>query len=79
VLERQRRAAFLSFAAIVEAESEDLHSRGERRDGAGRLTALALAGAVNELLIDWVAEAEPRPEVRRMVDELVELFVRTLR
>jgi AcrR family transcriptional regulator len=79
VLETERRAAFLSFAAIVEQESAELGRRGERREGAGRLVALALAGAVNELLIDWVATPEPRPETEPMVDELVMLFVRALR
>jgi AcrR family transcriptional regulator len=79
VLETERRAAFLSFAAIVEQESAELGRRGERREGAGRLVALALAGAVNELLIDWVATPEPRPETGPMVDELVMLFVRALR
>lgn len=74
VLEDQRRAAFLSFALLVEREAGAV----DRRPGAGRLTALALAGAVNELLIDWVAAAEPRPPVGPVVDELVLLFVGAL-
>ena len=75
VLEDQRRAAFLSFALLVEREAGAV----ERRPGAGRLTALALAGAVNELLIDWVATPEPRPAVAPLVDELVLLFLGALR
>lgn len=74
VLEDQRRAAFLSFALLVEREAAALR----RRPGAGRLTALALAGAVNELLIDWVAAPEPRPPVEPLVDELCLLFLGAL-
>ena len=78
-LENERRAGFLSFAALVEAESAELFRLGERREGAGRLTALALAGALNELLITWVAEAEPRSSVAPIIDELTALFVAALR
>ncbi len=74
VLEDQRRAGFLSFALLVEHEAGRI---GTRR-GAGRLTALALAGAVNELLIDWVG-AEPRPPVEPLTRELTLLFLRALR
>lgn len=79
VLENERRAGFLSFASLVEAESAELHRLGERRDGAGRLTALALAGALNELLITWVAEAEPRSSVEPLIAELTMLFIAALR
>jgi len=79
VLERERREGVLTFAALVEAEGERLVALGERRQGPGRLMALSLAGAVNELLIDWIAERAPRPPVQPLVSELTELFVRGLR
>lgn len=76
VLEEQRRAGFLSFALFVEREATRIGTRA----GAGRLTALALAGAVNELLIDWVAEPEPqRQPVGPLTQELTLLFLRALR
>lgn len=74
VLEPQRRAGFLSFALFVEQEATRIGTRA----GAGRLTALALAGAVNELMIDWVAEDE-RPSVEPITQELTLLFLRALR
>lgn len=75
VLEEQRREGFLSFARLVESEA----TRTGTRPGAGRLTALALAGAVNELLIDWVASQEAeRAPVAPMIEELTLLFLRAL-
>lgn len=75
VLEEQRREAFLTFAGLVESEA----TRIGTRPGAGRLTALALAGAVNELLIDWVAiPARERPSVEPITAELTVLFLRAL-
>lgn len=75
VLESERREAFLSFALLVEREAGAV----PRREGAGRLAALALAGAVNELLIDWVATEPPRPPVEPLVRELSAMFIGALR
>lgn len=77
-LEAQRRAAVTGFAALIEREGLLLAGSGERRPEAGALTALALAGAVNELLVDW-ATSDPHPPVEPMVDELVRVFVAALR
>lgn len=77
-LELQRHAAVTGFAALIEHEGWLLARAGERRPDAGRLTALALAGAVNELLVDW-ATAEPRPPLDPLLDELVRVFVAVLR
>lgn len=77
-LEAQRRAAVTGFAALIEREGLLLARSGERRPEAGALTALALAGAVNELLVDW-ATSDPHPPVEPMVDELVRVFVAALR
>ena len=75
VLESERRQAFLSFALLVEREAGEV----QRREGAGRLAALALAGAVNELLIDWVATEPPRPPVEPLIQELSAMFIGALR
>ncbi len=77
-LEEQRRAAVTGFADLIEREGLLLAGSGQRRPEAGRLTALALAGAVIELLVDW-ATSEPPPPVTPMVDELVRVFVAALR
>lgn len=77
-LEVQRRAAVAGFAALIDQEGTLLVGSGERRADAGRLTALALAGAVNELLVDWVTD-RPRPALAPLVDELVRVFVAVLR
>ena len=69
VLEQDRQAMLLRFADIIAKEA-----RLERGPG-GRVLGLALAGAVTEVLVDWVAQPEPRPPTSPMVDTLVRLFV----
>ena len=39
------------------------------------VTVRKLAGAVTEVLVDWVAQPEPRPHTGPIVDTLVQLFV----
>jgi AcrR family transcriptional regulator len=77
-LETQRRAAVTGFAALIEREGMLLAAAGERRLDAGSLTALALAGAVNELVVGW-ATTEPHPPVEPLVAELVRVFLAVLR
>jgi AcrR family transcriptional regulator len=69
VLESDRAAMVRRFAEVIaqEAQLED----GE----AGRCLGLALTGAVSEVLVDWVAQPEPRPATQPMVDALVRLYV----
>jgi AcrR family transcriptional regulator len=68
VLEQDRHAMVLRFADVIANES--------RLDtGAnGHVLGLALAGAVSEVLVDWVAQPEPRPATGPMVDTLVRLY-----
>lgn len=77
-LEAQRRAAVVGFADLIERQGRDLAATGQVRPGAGRLTALALAGAVNELLVDW-ATTQPHPPTEAVVAELIRLFLAALR
>lgn len=71
-----RAAALLSFADLIREETRLLpRVRDERRD---RILGLALAGAVSEVLADWVAAPEPRPAIEPMVSELTRLFVAAL-
>lgn len=76
VLEEERRAGVEAFAGLIARESVVLGVQGPA--AGNRLTALALAGAVNELLIDWVATSPP-PPTAPLVDELTRLFLAALR
>lgn len=69
VLEQDRHAMVLRFADLI-AEQTRLEE-GAR----GRILGLALAGAVTEVLVDWVAHPEPRPSTAPIVDTLVRLYV----
>jgi AcrR family transcriptional regulator len=69
VLEQDRHAMVLRFAELI-AEQTRLE-----RGAAGRILGLALAGAVTEVLVDWVAQPEPRPATEPIVDTLVRLYL----
>jgi AcrR family transcriptional regulator len=68
VLETDRHAMVLRFAEVIASES--------RLDtgASGHVLGLALAGAVSEVLVDWVAQPEPRPATGPIVDTLVRLY-----
>jgi AcrR family transcriptional regulator len=69
VLEQDRHAMVLRFADIIATETH--LTQGAQ----GRILGLALAGAVTEVLVDWVAQPEPRPDTGLIVDTLVQLYV----
>jgi AcrR family transcriptional regulator len=71
-LEDQRQAAVLRFAHLI--------ARTARMPDEPRTHTLgvALAGAVSEVLVDWVAQPEPRPETGPLVEVLVELYLAAL-
>ena len=69
VLEQERQAMVLRFADIIANETQ--LAEGVSR----RVLGLALAGAVTEVLVDWVAQPEPRPATGPIVDTLVQLYV----
>jgi AcrR family transcriptional regulator len=72
-LERRRRARMHQFAELIEAIAGELidlsHVDPDRR----RLTAMALVGATNELLIDWFLDPGRTP-LARVVDTAVDLY-----
>lgn len=75
VLEGDRHGVVVAFADIIEREVRALPGDpGVDR----RLLALALAGAVNELLVDWTA-SNPRPPTTPLIATLTRLFVAALR
>jgi len=74
-LEARRREVMHEFVDLVATDAEQLMAAGAmpRRDV--RLTALALVGATNELILDWVlAVPARRPHVDRLVDEATRLY-----
>lgn len=71
---RDRHRASLAFADVIAEEADAL---GLPRPEHGDLLALALTGAVAELL-GWWAATTPEPPVAPIVDELTRLFVAAL-
>jgi AcrR family transcriptional regulator len=69
LLENERHGMVLRFGEVIADEA------GLARGDGGRVLGLALAGAVSEVLVDWVAQAEPRPPTGPLVEELVRLYV----
>ncbi|HLM49385.1 MAG TPA: TetR/AcrR family transcriptional regulator [Solirubrobacteraceae bacterium] len=77
-LEAHRRAMLHAFRDVVIAEAQELIAAGELPDrGDLSLTAMALIGAANELLQDWLA-SDDRPPVEALVDTLVDVYAATL-
>jgi AcrR family transcriptional regulator len=69
LLENDRHAMVLRFAEVI------AHEAHLESGAAGRALGLALAGAVSEVLVDWVAHPEPRPRTEPIVEALVRLYV----
>lgn len=71
-LEAHRRGVIREFATIIESQANALAKHGAlpRRNFA--LSGIALAGATNELLIEW-ALAKKKPSEKAIIEELVEL------
>ena len=71
-LEDQRQATVVRFAELIKqvAQLPDTPRT--------RVVGIALAGAVSEVLVDWVAQPEPRPETGPLVEVLVDLFLAAL-
>lgn len=69
VLEQDRHEMVLRFAEVIATQTR------LERSATGRILGLALAGAVSEVLVDWVAQPEPRPATEPIVDTLVRLYL----
>jgi AcrR family transcriptional regulator len=72
--EGHRRDVLHEFRDIIIAAADGLARRGEIPARDYRLTAMALVGATQELLVDWVATPDDRAPKERVVEELVRLF-----
>lgn len=66
-LEHHRQVMMVRFADLI-ATYARLPAPG------GRVLGLALAGAVSEVLVDWVTHEEPRPDTDVLIDVLIDLY-----
>lgn len=71
-LEDHRRAAVIRFADLI------AHTARLPESPRTHIVGIALAGAVNEVLVDWVNQPEPRSDPAPLVDVLVELYLAAL-
>ena len=70
---QQRRSAMHGFASVIETYAEHLVSKGRLPQRDYKLSALALVGAANELVVEHLT-AENAPSVEQIADELVLTF-----
>lgn len=77
-VEARRREVIRSFAAILEAFAAELMKHGTIATRDARTGALALIGAVQEVLRDWVTGNE-RPPLAPIIDDLVSLVLAAAR
>jgi AcrR family transcriptional regulator len=77
-MERHRREVMHMFARLIQKRVEAMIEAGGVAPRDYGLIALALAGATNELLVEWASRAGERPLVERIVEELVRLYVGAL-
>jgi AcrR family transcriptional regulator len=76
--ERHRRSVIHAFASVIEAQAELLASEGRlppRRDY--ELTGIAMAGAVNELMSDWIMRRDRMP-IAHFIGGIVDFFLATI-
>jgi AcrR family transcriptional regulator len=76
-LERLRWTEMRRFAHVIELECERLAIEGVLPKRSFRMGAVALAGATNQLMIDWLSQRE-RPPVEAVHAEVVLLFASVL-
>jgi AcrR family transcriptional regulator len=74
VLERRRREALRVFAQLIAAQAAEFYGEGAREPVDAELTALALVGALAELLIVWLGGGL-EVSVERLIDHCASLFV----
>jgi AcrR family transcriptional regulator len=73
-VERMRRSTIHEIASVIEAQAQALAAQGSVAKRDFSLTAIAMAGACNELVTDAIMRTTP-PPIAELVDALVRLFV----
>jgi AcrR family transcriptional regulator len=72
-LEAQRRGVLRAYAELIAAQAEQLDDLGPLGRGDRRMTAVALVGATDGLVIDWLTSDE-RPPRQAIVYALLQIF-----
>jgi AcrR family transcriptional regulator len=72
-LEAQRRGVLRAYAELIVAQASQLDDLGPLGRGDRRMTAVALVGATDGLIIDWLTSDE-RPPRQAIVDTLLQIF-----
>jgi AcrR family transcriptional regulator len=74
-LERHRRSVIHLFAALVQAQAEALAADGQIDDRWNyELVGIALAGGVNELMVDWLFRGN-KPPIAQFADDIASFFL----
>jgi AcrR family transcriptional regulator len=74
-LEAQRRGVLRAYAEMIAAQAQQLDDLGPLGRGDRRMTAVALTGATDGLIIDWLtAEPAQRPPQSSIVETLLQIF-----
>jgi AcrR family transcriptional regulator len=73
--ERHRRSVIHAFASVIEAQAEALAAAGSLASQRNyELAGIAMAGAVNELMSDWIIRRD-KPPIDLFCQEIVEFFL----
>jgi AcrR family transcriptional regulator len=74
-LEARRRAVLRVYADLIVAQAAELGDLGPMARGDRRMIAVALVGATDGLIIEWLS-SEPRAPQQTIVATLLEIFAR---
>jgi AcrR family transcriptional regulator len=78
-LERHRRSVIHAFAAVIQAQAEGLAAEGSLvAQRSFELAGIAMAGAVNELMTDWIIRRD-KPPLDLFAHEIVDFFLAVLK
>jgi AcrR family transcriptional regulator len=72
-LEAQRRGVLRAYAELIAAQASQLDDLGPLGRGDRRMTAVALVGATDGLIIDWLT-SDQRPPRQAIVETLLQIF-----
>jgi AcrR family transcriptional regulator len=76
--ERHRRSVIHAFASVIQAQAEALAAEGRlERHRNYELAGIAMAGAVNEMMSDWIFRRD-KPSIDRFSTDIVDFFLAVL-
>ena len=78
-LERHRRSVIHAFASVIQAQAEALAAEGRLQGRQNfELAGIAMAGAVNELMADWLFRRD-KPPIDRFARDIVAFFLAVMK